>query len=42
MIRCEECNCQCHCNKTEHSDYIGVCSCENCKCKKYEDCEVCQ
>ena len=32
--RCDSCNCNCHCNVTGHSDMLGVCPCENCKCKK--------
>ena len=40
--KCAECNCNCHCNTKEHSDLYGVCSCTNCECKKYDECESCQ
>jgi hypothetical protein len=35
--KCKECNCNCHCNVKDHSDFKGVCPCEDCKCKILED-----
>ena len=31
-VRCQSCNCQCHCSVENHSDMLGICPCQMCKC----------
>ena len=47
--RCKSCNCQCHCSVMGHSDMLGICPCETCKCDSKgvtvddsKECETCQ
>jgi len=50
MSNCKNCNCDCHCNKKEHGDVYGACTCINCGCNKENaavvddtgECEACQ
>ena len=30
--RCKSCNCLCHCSVLNHSDMLGICPCQMCKC----------
>ena len=30
--RCKNCNCLCHCSVESHSDMLGICPCQMCKC----------
>ena len=32
--KCKQCFHECHCNEELHSDEYGLCTCEECKCKK--------
>ena len=48
-VRCQNCNCQCHCSTEGHSDMLGICPCQMCKCDSKgvtvdntEECETCQ
>ncbi len=34
MITCKKCHHPCHCQEDLHADEYGVCTCENCDCKK--------
>jgi len=34
MAKCKNCHCNCHCNGELHADDYGVCTCDNCKCKR--------
>ena len=36
-VRCKSCNCLCHCSVVGHSDMLGICPCQMCKCKNKED-----
>ena len=47
--RCKNCNCVCHCSTEEHTDMLGVCPCQMCKCEskgatvdETGECETCQ
>ena len=31
-VRCKNCNCLCHCSVVSHSDMLGICPCQMCKC----------
>ena len=49
MIRCKSCNCLCHCSVIGHSDMLGICPCQMCKCDSKGvtvddrgECETCQ
>jgi hypothetical protein len=51
MNKCKRCNHDCHCGGKEHIDeYLDVCQCGNCDCRKPEgmivddtgECEACQ
>ncbi len=37
MIKCKNCNHDCHCNGDLHADEYGTCTCENCDCKNGKD-----
>jgi len=37
MIKCKNCNHDCHCNGDLHADVYGTCTCENCGCKNGKD-----
>jgi len=53
-MKCKNCNCDCHCDGDLHADVYGVCTCDNCECRKVKDepeglivddteeCETCQ
>ena len=34
MAKCKNCHCKCHCDGDLHADDYGVCTCNNCKCKR--------
>ena len=34
MNTCKNCNHDCHCRKNSHNDDVGVCSCDDCGCKR--------
>ncbi len=34
MAKCKSCHCNCHCDGELHTDDYGVCTCDNCKCKR--------
>ncbi len=34
MAKCKNCHCNCHCDEELHADDYGVCTCDNCKCKR--------
>ena len=34
MDNCKKCNCDCHCNVSEHSEAKGICNCQSCECVK--------
>ena len=47
--RCKNCNCLCHCSVVGHSDMLGICPCQMCKCDSQgvtvdetKECETCQ
>ena len=47
--RCKSCNCLCHCSVVSHSDMLGICPCQMCKCDSKgvtvddtKECETCQ
>ena len=47
--RCKSCNCLCHCSVVGHSDMLGICPCQMCKCDSKgvtiddsKECETCQ
>ena len=47
--KCKSCNCQCHCSVVSHSDMLGICPCQMCKCDSKgvtvddtKECETCQ
>ena len=47
--RCKSCNCLCHCSVVSHSDMLGICPCQMCKCDskgvtvdETKECETCQ
>ena len=47
--RCKSCNCQCHCSVQSHSDMLGICPCQTCKCDSKgvvvddaKECQSCQ
>ena len=47
--RCKNCNCVCHCSTEEHTDMLGMCPCQMCKCDskgvtvdETGECETCQ
>ena len=47
--RCKSCNCLCHCSVVNHSDMLGICPCQMCKCDSKGvtvddrgECETCQ
>ena len=35
-VRCKTCNCLCHCSVVNHSDMLGICPCQMCKCDSKE------
>ena len=37
MNKCKNCNCDCHCSLQEHSDMLGICPCQVCKCDSKEE-----
>ena len=48
-VRCKHCNCLCHCSVVGHSDMLGICPCQMCKCDSKgvtvddsKECETCQ
>jgi len=34
MAKCKKCHCKCHCDGELHADDYGVCTCDDCKCKR--------
>ena len=34
MANCKNCHCNCHCDGELHADDYGVCTCDDCKCKR--------
>ena len=34
MSKCSKCHHDCHCSEELHADEYGVCTCDNCKCKR--------
>jgi len=32
--KCKQCHHDCHCKEELHSDEYGLCTCDECKCKK--------
>ena len=32
--KCKQCHHDCHCKEELHSDEYGLCTCDDCKCKK--------
>ena len=34
MAKCKKCHCNCHCDGELHADDYGVCTCDDCKCKR--------
>ena len=47
--KCKTCNCRCHCAVINHSDILGICPCQMCKCDskgvivdETGECETCQ
>ena len=34
MDNCKKCNCDCHCNVSEHSEAKGIYNCQSCECAK--------
>ena len=32
--KCKDCHCNCHCDGELHVDDYGVCTCDDCKCKR--------
>ena len=48
-VRFQSFNCQCHCSVENHSDMLGICPCQMCKCDskgvtvdETGECETCQ
>ena len=37
MTKCRNCHCNCHCDGELHADVYGVCTCDNCECKKKQE-----
>jgi hypothetical protein len=37
MSKCNNCHHDCHCNGELHADVYGVCTCDNCECKKEKE-----
>jgi len=31
---CKNCHCNCHCDNNLHADEYGICTCDNCACKR--------
>ena len=34
MYKCKNCHCNCHCDGELHADDYGVCTCDDCTCKR--------
>ena len=34
MSKCSKCHHNCHCNEELHADEYGICTCEDCNCKR--------
>ena len=34
MAKCKKCYCNCHCDGELHADDYGVCTCDDCTCKR--------
>ena len=34
MAKGKKCHCNCHCDEELHADDYGVCTCDDCKCKR--------
>ena len=34
MSKCSKCHHDCHCSEELHADEYGVCTCDDCKCKR--------
>jgi hypothetical protein len=37
VIKCKNCHHDCHCDGDLHADAYGICTCEDCECKKGQD-----
>ena len=34
MAKCKDCHCDCQCDGDLHADDYGVCTCDDCTCKR--------